>query len=241
VHRDERSQPRSRPQSMKRGGLRPPALRNRAFARQRLIIAVTVLTITVLVAGLALGYYATDSNLLVGYRPVQPIEFSHKLHAGDLGLDCRYCHSTAERSPFAAVPTSRVCMSCHSQVRTDSVKLLPLRATYAEQRSIAWVRVHNLPDFVYFDHSLHLAAGVGCSTCHGRVDQMVRVEQVESLSMGWCLDCHRNPAPYLRAPSEITNMRFVSNVSLASVSPDQLRTPSGRVLNPPLHCSGCHR
>ena len=126
-------------------------------------------------------------------------------------------------------------------MRTDSVKLLPLHATYAEQRPIAWVRVHNLPDFVYFDHSVHLASGVGCSTCHGRVDQMARVEQVESLSMGWCLECHRNPAPYLREPSEITNMSFVPNASLSSAAPDRSRTPSGRVLDPPLHCSGCHR
>jgi hypothetical protein len=132
-------------------------------------------------------------------------------------------------------------MNCHSQVRTDSTKLLPLRATYAEGRSIEWMRVHNLPDFVYFDHSVHVAAGVGCSTCHGRVDQMVRVEQVESLSMGWCLDCHRRPAPYLRMPSEITNMSFVPNASLMNGPPDQSRTSSGRVIEPPLHCSGCHR
>jgi len=237
---------RERPsQSQSRSAQPTPALlspqRRIGRARQRLIVSLTVLAASVLAGGLALAYYATDANLLVGYRPVQPIDFSHKLHAGELGLDCRYCHSTVERSPFAAVPTSRVCMNCHGQVRTDSVKLLPLRATYAEKRPVEWVRVHNLPDFVYFDHSLHLVAGVGCSTCHGRVDQMERVEQVESLSMGWCLGCHRNPAPYLRKPSEITNMAFVPKASLAKAVPEQTRTASGRIVNPPLHCSGCHR
>ena len=238
MQRKSQSQDR---QPMKRKRMTFPPVRMIARARKRLILGLVALVATVLAAGLALAYYATDANLLVGYRPVQPIEFSHRLHAGDLGLDCRYCHFTVERSAFAAVPTSRVCMNCHNQVRTDSVKLLPMRATYAEQRPIAWVRVHNLPDFAYFDHSSHLAAGVGCSTCHGRVDQMTRVEQVESLSMGWCLDCHRHPAPYLRDPSDITNMGFIPNASLVSARASQVRAASGRVMEPPLHCSGCHR
>jgi hypothetical protein len=176
-----------------------------------------------LICGAALAYYGTDSHLAVGYSPIQPVEFSHKLHAGDLGLDCRFCHYTVEQSAFAAVPDTQICMNCHSKVRTDSVKLLPVRATYAENRPIPWVRVHKLPDFVYFDHSAHLAAGVGCSWCHGRVDQMVRVEQVSSLSMGWCLDCHRDPEPCLRD---------------VSASPNR---SSNRRLDAPTHCSGCHR
>jgi len=205
-----------------------------ARARWRLVLALCAMGASILAAGGAFAYYGTDANLSVGYSPEQPVEFSHKLHAGDLGLDCRYCHSTVERSAFAAIPTTQVCMNCHSKVRTDSVKLLPLRATFAEKRSIAWVRVHNLPDFVYFDHGAHLAAGVGCSTCHGRVDQMARVEQVQDLSMGWCLNCHRNPSPSLRPASEITNMNFVALTSKHSPS-------TGRTVEPPVHCSGCHR
>lgn len=205
-----------------------------ARARLRLLLGLCATGASVLAAGAAFAYYGTDANLSVGYSPQQPVEFSHKLHAGDLGLDCRYCHSTVERSAFAAIPTTQVCMNCHSKVRTDSVKLLPVRATFTEKRSIAWVRVHNLPDFVYFDHGAHLAAGVGCSTCHGRVDQMARVEQVQDLSMGWCLNCHRNPSPFLQPVSEITNMHFVAAGTNQS-------TLSGRIVEPPVHCSGCHR
>jgi hypothetical protein len=189
---------------------------------------------------MAVAYYGTDDNLNVGYSPDQPVEFSHKLHAGDLGLDCRFCHSTVERSPYAAVPTTQLCMNCHSKVRTDSVKLLPVRATFARKQPIAWVRVHNLPDFVYFDHSAHLAAGVGCSTCHGRVDQMVRVEQVASLSMGWCIDCHRNPAAQLRDRADITKMDFAA-APAALVKHSERLAVAGRRIDPPLHCSGCHR
>src|SRR5262245_22394511 len=118
-------------------------------------------------------YYVTNKHIEVGYEPVQPIEYSHKLHAGDLGIDCRYCHSTVERSGFAQVPPTETCMNCHAKVRTDSVRLLGVRESYATDQPIPWIKVHNLPDYVYFDHSAHLNAGVGCASCHGRVDQMV--------------------------------------------------------------------
>lgn len=204
----------------------------------RLLIVLGSLLVFTCLCGAALAYYGNDSNFAVGYRPVQPVEFSHKLHAGDLGLDCRFCHTTVERSAYAAVPDTAICMNCHSKVRTDSVKLLPVRATFAENRPIAWLRVHNLPDFVYFDHGAHLAAGVGCSSCHGRVDQMARVEQVASLSMGWCLDCHRNPTPHLRDVSEITKMDWKPALGLGA----PVSTRAGkRPLDPPTHCSGCHR
>lgn len=206
----------------------------------RWLLGLIVVAFVLVLTGAALAYYGTDANLAVGYGPMQPVEFSHKLHAGDLGLDCRFCHHTVERSPYAALPSTQVCMNCHNKVRTDSVKLLPVRATYAENRPLAWVRVHNLPDFVYFDHSAHLAAGVGCSTCHGRIDQMTRVAQVQSLSMGWCLDCHRSPQPYLRAAADITNMSWTPT----AVTPAQaagLQPSSGRHVDPPTHCSGCHR
>jgi hypothetical protein len=204
------------------------------------LLALAALLLVGSLAGGGLAYYATDANLSVGYSPLQPVDFSHKLHAGDVGLDCRYCHSTVESSPYAAVPTTHLCMRCHLKIRPDSVLLLPVRATYAEGKSLVWTRVHRLPGFVRFDHSAHLGVGVGCSTCHGRVDQMARIEQAASLSMGWCLDCHRNPAPNLRQLSEITTMAWQARPSVPrnGTSPVSVQ---GRTLNPPTHCSGCHQ
>jgi len=188
---------------------------NGPFISPRLRLAVGLLGLisVTLLSGGALAYYANSANWEVGYAPLQPVEFSHQLHAGDLGLDCRFCHFTVERSAFATLPSTEICMKCHSKIRTDSVQLLPVRATYAADQPIAWRRVHKLPDHVYFDHSSHAAAGIDCATCHGRVAQMQRVEQTQPLSMGWCIDCHRHPTTTL----------------------------SSRSLSPPTHCSGCHR
>lgn len=187
----------------------------------------------------ALGfwYYGTNKHLEVGYEPTQPVDYSHKLHAGDLGMDCRYCHSTVESSSFATIPSTQVCMNCHSKVRADSPKLLPVRESFAFDKPIPWVRVHKLPEYVYFNHGAHLSAGVGCSSCHGRVDQMVKVSQREPLSMSWCLDCHRDPGPSLRPEGELTNMAWKPPAQ----APARAVAPNGREVNPPLHCSGCHR
>ena len=187
------------------------------------------------VAG-GLWYYGTDKFLSVGYTPNQPVDYSHKLHAGDLGMDCRYCHNTVEEGAHAAVPPVATCMNCHSKVKQDSTKLLPLREAWASGKPLPWVRIHNLPDYVYFDHSAHLSAGVGCTSCHGQVDQMVKVSQVEPLTMGWCLECHRDPAPHLRPQGEITNMAWKLREDATEAITD-----TGRVVSPPLHCSGCHR
>lgn len=197
-------------------------------------------------------YYGTNKHLEVGYQPDQPVDYSHKLHAGDLGIDCRYCHSTVEVSSFAAVPPTETCMNCHAKVRRDSEKLLLVQESWATDQPIPWVRVHNLPDYAYFDHSAHLAAGVGCVSCHGRVDQMHKVRQVQPLSMGWCLDCHRNPGPNLRNPADVTKMDMApatAAVAAASIPASHEAyndrvpavTSSGRQVQAPLHCSGCHR
>jgi hypothetical protein len=201
--------------------------------------AVVALTVGVLLLGAigAFWYWGTEKYWRVGYAPEQPIAFSHKLHAGDLGMDCRYCHSTAERAPFAAVPPTQTCMNCHSKVKPDSPKLVLLRDRAGDDKPIPWVR---LPDFVYFDHSAHLSAGVGCSSCHSRVDQMARVTQKAPLTMSWCLDCHRNPAPHLRASTELTNMEWQPRPE-GPVAGAPAKTANGRDANPPLHCSGCHR
>ncbi|HKA87467.1 MAG TPA: cytochrome c3 family protein [Haliangiales bacterium] len=186
-----------------------------------------------------LWYYGTNKHIEVGFEPVQPVEYSHKLHAGELGMDCRYCHYTAERSYFAAVPPTETCMNCHWKVRTDSLLLLPVRESYATDKPIPWVRIHNLPDFAYFNHSAHLAAGVACQSCHGRIDAMVRVHQDQPLSMGWCLECHRDPAPHIRDPGNVTKM--LDTWPDLSKSGQKPVAANGRELHPPTWCSGCHR
>jgi hypothetical protein len=138
----------------------------------------------------------------------QPVQFDHRHHVGDDGIDCRFCHETAETSASAGFPATSVCMSCHSQIWNRSPLLGIVRKSYFGDRPIPWNRVHRLADFVYFNHSIHLAKGVGCITCHGRVDQMPQVTTVAPLTMGWCLDCHRNPEPNLRPRQYITSMTW---------------------------------
>ena len=176
-------------------------------------------------------YYFTPKHTHVGYTPRQPVPYSHWLHAGQMGMDCRYCHSNIERAAHAQIPPTQTCMNCHSLIRTDSARLAPVRASWESGASVEWVKVHRLPDHAYFDHSVHLSAGVGCVTCHGRVDQMEVVRQEQPLSMAWCLDCHRNPTPNIRPVDQITNMD--PNLSGTAQPPRQL--------NPPTTCSGCHR
>lgn len=174
----------------------------------------------------------------VGYRPEQPVHYSHELHAGDMGLDCRYCHNTVERAAHAAIPPTATCMNCHSQVKTDSPKLALVRRSFNTGEAIPWVRVHQLPDYAFFDHRPHVAAGVGCASCHGRVDRMEVVEMKQPLSMSWCLDCHRDPGPHLRPLDKVTDMGF----DPATAGYDYTKDPErGRMPNPPVHCSGCHR
>jgi hypothetical protein len=177
----------------------------------------------------------------VGAPVDQPVPFSHKHHAGDDGIDCRYCHTSVETSAFAGIPPLSTCMTCHSQLFPDAPLLEPVRASFAGQRTLAWQRVHDLPDFVYFDHSIHIAKGVGCSTCHGAVDTMPLTWRVASLHMEWCLGCHRNPERYLRPESEVFNMKW-------RPPPDQLAL--GNQLRAKYHihptsvltsCSTCHR
>ena len=183
-------------------------------------------------------YFGSPKYTDVGYRPRQPVPYSHKLHAGDLGMDCRYCHNYVEVSAKANIPPTQTCMNCHTLIKTDSEKLSVVRESWANNKPIAWVRVHKLPDFVYFDHSAHLRAGVGCQSCHGTISEMEVVMQMEPLSMSWCLDCHRNPDKYLRPQLEITNMKWVPPV-------DQLefarQVKKEKNIVPPLDCSGCHR
>lgn len=166
-------------------------------------------------------FYPTASNQ--GYAPEQPIPFSHKLHAGDNKINCLYCHSGAEKSRHATIPSMNVCMNCHSVVKVDSPHIQKLRKAYSEGKPIEWVRVHELPDFVYFPHKRHVAMGVSCETCHGDVKGMDKIEQKTALTMGWCMECHRG---------ETTPPRV-----LAKVYP-HAQNPRGPVA--PVQCSTCH-
>ncbi len=139
---------------------------------------------------------------------IQPVPFSHQHHVAGLGLDCRYCHTTVETSGFAGIPPTKTCMNCHSQLWTTQAMLAPIRESYRTGQSINWVRVNDLPDFVYFDHSIHIHKGVGCVTCHGQVDRMPLMLQAQSLQMEWCLDCHRSPDKYLRPRDQVFNMAY---------------------------------
>ena len=141
-----------------------------------------------------------------GQRPDQPIPFSHKHHVQGLGLQCQYCHTSVEQSSYAGIPPTRTCMNCHAQIWTNAELLQPVRDSWYSGQSIPWTKVHDLPDFVYFNHSIHVNKGIGCESCHGQVDQMPLMYEQNTLQMEWCLDCHRNPAKNLRPATEVYNM-----------------------------------
>jgi len=183
-------------------------------------------------------YFGSPMYTDVGYQPVQPVPYSHKLHAGDMGMDCRYCHTAVERSTVAMVPPTQTCMNCHTLVLPESELLKPVMKSWSEGTPIPWVKIHKVPDYAYFDHSAHLRVGVGCASCHGRIDQMEVVQQDQPLSMGWCLECHRNPDMSLRPIDQITNMSWTPPVNQLELA---AKFKLERNINPPTNCSGCHR
>jgi hypothetical protein len=192
------------------------------------------------IATAGVTYYMTPKYTRVGYAPVQPVPFSHALHAGQLGIDCRYCHSNVETSGFANLPTSQTCMNCHSQVKPTSPLLAVVRDSYASGRPVPWIQIHQLPDYVYFNHAIHIARGVSCVECHGRIDQMDVVAHAKPLSMGFCLQCHRDPAPHLRPREQVTNLGWHAASAEAQLAMGQKFVHDWNV-NPPQTCSGCHR
>ena len=185
----------------------------------------------------------------VGHQPKQPVPFSHKLHAGTLKLDCRYCHNTVEKAAHAAIPPTATCGNCHGgsattmgerdlgQIHKASDNLALVRESLETGEPLMWERVHDLPDFVYFNHSVHVNKGVSCKSCHGRIDQMEVVTQVETLSMKWCLDCHRNPTPHIRDPELVTQLDYVIE------NPEEYGAEWAEKLKvaPKVNCSTCHR
>ena len=179
-------------------------------------IAVGVIVVggLVLAGGLVRSDYLTRVGIALG----QPVPFSHRHHAGELGIDCRYCHHPVEQTATAGYPPTHTCMTCHSQLWTNADALAPVRESYAENRPIPWHRVHDLPDYVYFNHSIHIDRGVGCSECHGAVDTMNRVYQAEAFHMSWCLECHRHPAPHLRPVEEVFNLHWQAPAARAPLA-----------------------
>lgn len=210
--------------------------RANALAFASIIVAVSALALTAVVAvALSTSPYATGTTFIAE----QPVPFSHKHHVGALGIDCRYCHDSPARSRFAGVPSTDTCMTCHAELWTRADMLAPVRRSLSTGQPLAWVRVHDLADFVYFDHRAHVVNGVGCESCHGRVDRMPLTRQVAPLTMQWCLNCHRDPAPHLRPAESITAMGY--------------ERPRGRLLGRALvesyairtnrltECNTCHR
>jgi hypothetical protein len=184
-------------------------------------------------------YYALPSYTRVGYQPEQPVPFSHQIHSGQLGMDCRYCHTNVENSPHATVPNSQTCMNCHNperaNVKGNSPLLSLVRESYKSGKPVEWKRIHKVPEYAYFNHSVHIARGVGCVSCHGQINEMKIVYHDQPLSMGWCLTCHYNAEVHLRPREEATNMLYKGKEGEGA----ELKAKLG--INPPNHCGGCHR
>jgi hypothetical protein len=214
------------------------------------VARISVFGLPLLFAGSLLGgTIIYRSGYITGQKETvdQPVPFSHKHHTGELGIDCRYCHTSVETSSFAGIPPTKTCMNCHQQMWAGSEMLGVVRQSYASNESIPWERVHILPRYVYFNHSIHIGKGVGCYSCHGPVDQMNLTFQDKPLLMEWCLECHRNPAPNLRPKDEVFSMKWKPG---DTINPDTGQPYTGAELKDKYHvrdsvtltsCSMCHR
>ncbi len=184
------------------------------------------------------GINGSDYVTKVQVVQPQPVPFSHKHHVSGLGIDCRYCHTTVETSNFAGIPPTETCMSCHSQIWVDSPMLEPVRASLRDNKSLEWTRVNDVPDFVYFNHSIHVNKGIGCETCHGRVDQMPLMVKAETLQMEWCLTCHRDPGRYIRPREQVFTMGYSYPANQKEVGQRLVKEYNVRSL---IDCYTCHR
>jgi hypothetical protein len=207
-----------------------------SLARMSIVVGVVALA----GVGGALFELIADSTYATrqGDAREQPIPFSHAHHVGSMGIDCRYCHTSVENSDWAVIPPTKTCMNCHSQIWINSSTLEPVRESFRTNQSIKWTKVYDLPDYVYFNHSIHVKKGVGCETCHGRIDQMALTYQNPSLQMRWCLDCHRNPEQYLRPRDQITTMGYVPTEPQAELGARLVKEYHVQKLDT---CWTCHR
>lgn len=187
----------------------------------------------------AVGYYFTPKYTRVGYKPTQPVAFSHDIHANQLQIDCRYCHNNVDKSWFSNVPAANTCMSCHSIVLKESPKLELVRQSFTTSKPIEWVQVHKVPDYVYFNHSVHVSRGISCVECHGQINHMEEVYHAKPLSMSFCLDCHRNPEQALRDPKDVYNLDL--KVDSEKQLKSGLKLAHDWKVNASQNCSACHR
>ena len=194
-------------------------------------------TLVLALAAINRSSYITE----VGVARAQPVPFSHKHHVGDAGIDCRYCHTAVEVSPFAGIPPTKTCLNCHSQIWAGSPMLEPVRESFRTGRSIEWTRVHNLPGFVYFDHSIHVKKGIGCVTCHGRVDEMPLMWRERTLYMEWCLECHRAPERYVRPRQLIFSLDWEPAADQVAMGRKLVQEYGIRSAAALTSCSTCHR
>lgn len=192
---------------------------------------------TAVTAGI--NYYATPKYTRVGYQPVQPVAFSHAIHADQLGLDCRYCHNGVEKSWYSNIPSAGTCMNCHNQVLANDPKLALVRESAASGKPIPWVQIHKTPDYVYFNHSVHVNRGVSCVHCHGQVNKMDEVRHEKPFSMGFCLDCHRDPGAKIRNPKDVYDLNWVPPANFAAG--DGAKFVHDWKVNASQNCSACHR
>lgn len=202
------------------------------------VLRLVLVVLAVVVAGVPaalMGWVRAPPQTNVGEPVEQPVAFDHRHHNRDDGIQCDYCHYDADRSAHAGMPSTELCMGCHAQVRNDSPLLAPVRRSSRAGDPLRWNRVYDLPDFVFFDHSVHVKRGVGCESCHGRVDRMAKVAKPQPLSMGWCLDCHRAPVPHLRPPERVTEMGYTARPAVRQRVAERLD------VEPPTYCSACHR
>ena len=205
------------------------------FSRVTIFGTVIALVVLALVGGsLQRSSYVTE----VGTPREQPVPFSHRHHVGGIGIDCRYCHTSVEDAAFAGMPSTQTCMNCHRQIWSTSPMLEPVRESFRSDRSLTWIRVHDLPDFVYFDHSIHVRKGVGCATCHGRVDQMPLTWRTQTLHMEWCLDCHRHPERYVRPREHVFDLDWQPAGDQRTLGRELVQAYA---IHTRTDCSACHR
>jgi hypothetical protein len=214
----------------------PP--RSNTFARISLLGTLILLGAVV---GLAVLYVHSPAVNKVGVDVPQPVDFPHGFHVAAVGLDCRYCHETVDTSSFAGMPPTQTCMSCHSQIRLDSALLQPVRDSWETGEPIAWNRVNSLPDYTYFNHSIHVNKGMGCETCHGRTDEQRTAVKAETFYMAWCLECHRQPEKYVRPLDQVYTMGFSLGENQEAIGASLVREYNIRPASVLTDCSICHR
>lgn len=206
------------------------------------VIVMAVATGAVVVAGVT--YWGSPKYSRVGYMPTQPVPFDHSIHVKQVGLDCRYCHTAVETSPHSNVPPVQTCMSCHQQIKSNSPKLEAVRAAWNEGKmdgpAVPWVRIHKAPDYVYFNHAIHVSRGVSCRSCHGEVNEMKKVWHHESMSMAWCLDCHREPEKHVRDLSKVYDLSWKAESEAAQIEMGAEQVKKLNII-PPTNCAACHR